>query len=53
MTWALVAVIVIGTFAAWLAFFVFKRKERAEIIIRLVLIETHVAELRKKGGDIQ
>jgi len=49
MTSTLMAVAVFGTFVAWLAFFIFKRKDRDEIISRLVSIETDVAELRKKG----
>jgi len=54
MNWTPIAVAVIGTFAAWLAFFLspaserlaFKRKDKDEIIVRLVRIETEVAELR-------
>ena len=53
MTSILIVVAVFGTFVAWLAFFIFKRKDRDEIINRLVRIETDVAELRKKGGDAE
>jgi len=54
MNWTPIIVALIGSFAAWLAFFLspaserlaFKQKDRDEIISRLVRIETEVAELR-------
>ncbi len=53
MTSILIVVAVFGTVVAWVAFFVFKQKDRAEIINRLVHIEAELAQLRGKGGDIQ
>jgi len=54
MNWTPIIVAVIGTFAAWMAFFLspaserlaFKRKDRDEIITRLERVEKEVAELR-------
>lgn len=54
MNWTPIVVALIGTLAAWLAFFLspasdrlaFKRKDRDEIISRLVRVESEVAELR-------
>ncbi len=46
----LIAVAVIGTLVALLAFFLFKGKAHQGIIARLVRVEKEVAELREKGG---
>jgi len=51
--WTPIAVAVSGALATLLAFFLFSRKDRAEIIARFIRIEKEVAELRKKGGDTQ
>jgi len=51
MSVTLISVAVIGTFAAWLVLSLFKRKDRAEIISRLVRVETEVAEMRRKGDQ--